>query len=409
MTSAETRLALSRPRVRRQLWSAWLGGALVWTGVVEAPRLIGVAGGPRGALVPAAIAALALAAGLLALGARARPTAALLAAIGPLLLTGMLADPFVSSVGLTVAAAAGGWAVGAAANVAATTVDMRAGGAAAGLTLVSAGAGLTLLPLSSLWLSTLVALITAANIDRDGDLAPPPSRLLRPGSSALSARSVAHSFGSERVLDAVDIDLRAGELAVLAGGNGSGKSTLLRILGGHIVPDEGELFVGNRSVLGAPPEELSRNGIFLISGARPVFADLTVDENLRIGAWLSADEAQAMESVLIRFPELRDLRTQQAGTLSGGEQRLVALAQSLLVRPTVVLADEVTLGLSPEARTRALQVLQALAAEGAAVLVVDHQLSDLTPLAARTLVIEGGRLSEAPADSGAARFIRVDP
>ncbi len=411
VTSAETRLALSRPGVRRQLWSAWLGGGLVWTGVVEAPGYIGAAGGPRGALVPAAILSLALAAGLLGLGARARPHASLLAATGPLLLAGLVIDPFVLSVGLVVASTAGGWSVGAAAGTASLVAGSRAAGAAAGLTLVAAGAGLVLLPLSPLWLGGLVLILTLANVEVGlASGAPAPAHPVWSPSGALAARGLGHAFGALRVIESIDIELRAGELAVLAGGNGSGKSTLLRILGGHIVPERGDLFVGNRSVVGASPEDLARNGVFLVSGSRPVFADLTVRENLRIGSWLAAgDRSRALGSAIERFPELQDLLDQPAGTLSGGEQRLVALAQSLLVRPAVVLADEVTLGLSPEARGRALSVLRTLADDGAAVLVVDHQLSDLVPLADRTLVIENGTLVDAPADSGAARFIRVEP
>lgn len=416
MTSAETRLALSRKGVRRQLWSAWLGGALVWTGLIEGPWAIGQAGGPRSALVPAAVLTLALVAGLIGRSTRSRPHTSLLAAAGPLLLAGLTANPVVLAVGVVIAAVAGGWSVGAASAVASIVVDRRAAAAASGLILVTAGAGLVLLPLSPLWLCTLVVVLTAVTIEF-GPLPRPPVSVQPPGThpagthpAELSARSITHAFGERLVIDGVDVDLRAGELAVLAGGNGSGKSTLLRILGGHIVPDEGDVFLGNRSLLGSPPEELARNGIFLISGSRPVFFDLTVEQNLRLGRWLAVgDRRSPLDTALTHFPELQHLMHQAAGTLSGGEQRLVALAQSLMVRPVVVLADEVTLGLSPDARARALAVLRKLADDGAAVLVVDHQLSDLIPMADRTLVISDGKLRDAPADSGEARFIKMAP
>ena len=411
LTSAETRLALARKGVRRQLWSAWLGGALVWSGLVEGPWAIGRAGGPRSALVPAGVFTLALMAGLIGRSTRSRPHTSLLAAAGPLLLAGLTASPVVLAVGVVIGAVAGGWSVGAASAVASMVVDRRAAAAASGLILVTAGAGLVLLPLSPLWLCALVLALTAVTIEF-GALPRPPasvqSAAIHPGE--LSARSVTHAFGERLVINGVDLRLRSGELVVLAGGNGSGKSTLLRILGGHIVPDEGDVFLGNRSLLGSPPEELARNGVFLISGSRPVFFDLTVEENLRLGRWLAVgDRGSPMDAALSHFPELRDLMHQPAGTLSGGEQRLVALAQSLMVRPVVVLADEVTLGLSPEARARALAVLRKLADDGAAVLVVDHQLSDLIPMADRTLVLAEGTVRDAPADSGEARFIRMAP
>ena len=398
----------------------------MWTGLIEGPWAIGLAGGPRSALVPAGVLTLALAAGLIGRSTRSRPHTSLLAAAGPLLLAGLTANPVVLAVGVVIGSVAGGWSVGAASAVASIVVDRRAAAAASGLILVTAGAGLVLLPLSPLWLCTLVVVLTSVTIEFGPLPRPPVSVRLAATHSAgthsaathpagartaeLSARSLAHAFGERLVIDGVDLDLRAGDLAVLAGGNGSGKSTLLRILGGHIVPDEGDVFLGNRSLLGSPPEELARNGIFLISGSRPVFFDLTVEQNLRLGRWLAVDDRRSpLDSALSHFPELQDLMHQPAGTLSGGEQRLVALAQSLMVRPVVVLADEVTLGLSPDARARALAVLRKLADDGAAVLVVDHQLSDLTPMADRTLVISDGKLRDAPADAGEARFIRMAP
>jgi len=302
---------------------------------------------------------LALVAGLIGRSTRSRPHTSLLAAAGPLLLAGLSANPVVLAVGVVIAAVAGGWSVGAASAVASIVVGRRAAAAASGLILVTAGAGLVLLPLSPLWLCTLVVVLTAVTIEF-GPLPRPPVSVQPPGThpagnhpAELSARSIVHAFGERLVIDGVDVDLRAGELAVLAGGNGSGKSTLLRILGGHIVPDEGDVFLGNRSLLGSPPEELARNGIFLISGSRPVFFDLTVEQNLRLGRWLAVgDRRSPLDTALTHFPELQHLMHQAAGTLSGGEQRLVALAQSLMVRPVVVLADEVTLGLSPDARAR---------------------------------------------------------
>lgn len=408
MTGAETRLALSRPGVRKLLLPAWVAGGLGWSAVVEAPSAVAGAGGPQGALVPAMVAVAVLLAALAGRTAGGRPGSGLVAAAGPLFLAGVAPRPLILAVGLIVAALAGGWVVGGGAGQAARSAGARAHAAGAGLVVASAAGGFLLLPFSALWLGVLALLAVGIHAGATEAVArPDPTGFSE--SSRLSARGLFHAFGDLTVLDGLDLDLRAGEMVALVGGNGSGKSTLLRALGGHLVPDAGEIRLEGRPVVGAPPEELGRAGVCHVSGARPVFADLTVEENLRVGAWLAAgDRRAAVTQATEVFAELGPLMKQPAGTLSGGEQRLVALAQSLLVRPSVLLVDEVTLGLSPQLRRRALEILRAVADAGAAVLVVDHELEDLAPLADRVLRLDSGRAAEGPADSGPARFITLE-
>lgn len=396
--SRETRLALARPRVRRGLWWAWLGGGLVYSAVVEAPEAIDRAIGLSGPAVPAVLGWLALGAGVTAYRLAARPRAGVLAALGPLAVSGIAPTPVVTAVALALCGLAGGWVVGAVCRGA--HLRPATGPAGSGLSLLAAAGGLLLIPLSSLWLAGLATIVLASAVAQ-GQAKPDPEPVISGPAEAGAVLQGAHlsiSFGARRVLDGATITLRPGELVALVGGNGSGKSTLLRVISGHVLPDRGALALDGADVLGSSPEELARLGVTLASGSRPVFPDLTVRENLQIATWICPGSRRARADMagaaLGRFPELASLDRVAAGTLSGGEQRLLALAASLIGRPRVLLADEVTLGLSPQARARALRTLRGAADSGAAVLVVEHELRDLLPLADRVLVLEDGRLTE---------------
>ncbi|HUR49977.1 MAG TPA: ATP-binding cassette domain-containing protein [Acidimicrobiales bacterium] len=398
--SRETRMALARPHVRRGLWWSWLGGGLVYSALVEAPRAIDRAVGLSGPAVPAALGWLALGAGLIAYRLAARPRAGVLAALGPLAVGGIAPTPVVVATALCLCGLAGGWVVGAVCREAQRPA--AAGPAGAGLSLVAAAGGFLLIPLSSLWLAALATVILSSASSRAHTQTAPAPAIADPDGigvdAVLQGTAVSISFAARRVLDQISITLRPGELVALVGGNGSGKSTLLRVLSGHLLPDDGALSLRGENVLGSSPEDLARLGVTLASGARPVFPDLTVRENLQIATWITPSSRRervgSVEAALARFPELTSLDRAAAGTLSGGEQRLLALAASLIGRPHVLLADEVTLGLSPQARRRALHTLRGVADSGAAVLVVEHELRDLLPLADRALVLQGGKLVE---------------
>lgn len=407
--SRQTRLALAEPHVRRGLWWAWLGGGLVWCAVVKGPPAVAEAVGLSGPVIPAVLGGLALGAGLVAHRWHASPVAGVLAALGPLVVSGFAPTPAAIASSLFLSGVAGGWVVGAVARQAKVS---RAGSAAAGLTLIAAAGGLLLIPLSSLWLAAVATFVVASGRprppDRPAGMGPPEPASDR--GALLAADALSFSFGDRPVLDGLSVALRAGELVALVGGNGTGKSTLLRLLSGHLLPDRGALSLSGDDVLGALPEELARWGVTLASGSRPVFPDLTVAENLRLATWISEGDRRsrrdAAGAALARFPELRGRERAAAGTLSGGEQRLVALAASVATRPHVLLVDEVTLGLSPATRARALQMLRATADAGAAVLVVDHEVRDVLPLADRVLVLDHGVATETD-DPGAspARFM----
>lgn len=395
--SRYTRLALARPHVRRGLWWSWLGGGLAWSAVVEAPAAIERATGLSGPGAPAVLGWLCLAAGIAAYRIGAGPQTGVLAAIGPLAVSGLAPTPVAVAAALAVSGLAGGWATGAVARSA--HQDPAAGPAGSGLSLLAAAGGIVLVPLSSLWLVAVAVLVLASGNTRPGDGSTAVARGAPPTvDAALEGSALSVSFGDRRVLDGLSITLRPGELVALVGGNGSGKSTLLRVLSGHLLPDEGGVQLRGSDVTGSAPEGLARLGVTLASGSRPVFPDLTVRDNLQIATWIThgtrRSRSELAEEALARFPELAPLSRAPAGTLSGGEQRLLALTASLVARPCVLLADEVTLGLSPPARMTALQTLRRAANSGTAVLVVEHELRDLLPLADRVLVLEDGRLRE---------------
>jgi branched-chain amino acid transport system ATP-binding protein len=205
------------------------------------------------------------------------------------------------------------------------------------------------------------------------------------------------SFGPSDVLRGVDLAVARGELVALVGGNGAGKSTLMRVAAGLVVPDAGRVTIGGDDVTTLLVEERAAAGLGFVSGARPVFPDLTVTENLRVAAFRSHLTARAFreatEHILGVMPALARRARSKAGVLSGGEQRLLAVAQTLYRRPLVLLADELSLGLDAEARVAVLDLLRVLADEGVAVVAVDHDLVSLLPKCDRAALLSGGTLT----------------
>jgi branched-chain amino acid transport system ATP-binding protein len=218
--------------------------------------------------------------------------------------------------------------------------------------------------------------------------------------SVFKLDSISKSFGPNDVLRSVSIQVAAGEMVALVGGNGAGKSTLLRIAAGLITADSGRVVVGTDDVTTLLPEERAAAGLAFVSGARPIFPDLTVVQNLRVAAFKSHLTAHsfndATDAVLEIVPVLASRRKSRAGVLSGGEQRLLAVAQTLYRRPVLLLADELTLGLDAEARLAVLDLLRVLADQGVAVVTVDHDLVSLLPRSDRAALLAHGALQLEP-------------
>jgi ABC-type branched-subunit amino acid transport system ATPase component len=215
---------------------------------------------------------------------------------------------------------------------------------------------------------------------------------------ALSLEGIRVSFGPSVILRSADLTVAPGELVALVGGNGAGKSTLLRVAAGLLTPESGRASVAGEDVSELLPEERAAAGLAFVSGARPVFPDLTVLENLRVAAFRTHMTHRSFEAataaVLDLVPALERRRDSKAGVLSGGEQRLLAVAQSLYRRPKVLLADELSLGLAADARVAVMDLLRMLADGGVCVVVVDHDLPSLLSRADRAALLSSGSITD---------------
>jgi branched-chain amino acid transport system ATP-binding protein len=197
----------------------------------------------------------------------------------------------------------------------------------------------------------------------------------------------------------------AGEIVGLVGPNGAGKSTTLHAIMGVVGAEAGDVRLGGRSLRGLPPEEISRSGIALVPEGRRIYADFTVEENLRLGLVGRADRDGAsrdLEWVRELFPIVHDFRKRQAGSLSGGQQQQLAIARALAAGPKVLLLDEPSLGLAPKLVDVVFEALTVIRERGVGVLLVEQRAQRTVALADRTHVLSHGelRMTLSPADAG---------
>jgi branched-chain amino acid transport system ATP-binding protein len=213
--------------------------------------------------------------------------------------------------------------------------------------------------------------------------------------SLLEVAELRAGYGPVQVLYGVDFTVDEGEAVVILGANGAGKTTTLRALSG-MIPARGSFRFDGRSLLGTKPEKVARAGIAHVPQGRGTLADLTVDENLRLGAFARRDrEVETdMERWYSTFPRLSDRRDQQAGSMSGGEQQMLAIARALMGRPRLVLLDEPSLGLAPIVTQELFQILGELNREhGLSMLVVEQNAGLALAIAARGYVLEAGTIA----------------
>jgi ABC-type branched-subunit amino acid transport system ATPase component len=213
---------------------------------------------------------------------------------------------------------------------------------------------------------------------------------------ALAVQGLEVMYGRVQVVFGVDLEVAVGGVCALLGTNGAGKSTIVRALSGLIRPSRGTVRLFGEDVTSSSPEARVGLGMVAVPGGRATFPSLTVEESLRIGTWPFRHDRsrseRAMAAALARFPHLADRRGQKAGTLSGGEQQLLALARALMPEPRLLLVDELTLGLAPAAADDVLATIAGLGAEGVTVLLVEQSVRRAVSVAQTAYFLERGQV-----------------
>jgi branched-chain amino acid transport system ATP-binding protein len=212
--------------------------------------------------------------------------------------------------------------------------------------------------------------------------------------SWLEIRGVSVAYGVVRALDGVSLSVAEGEIVALVGSNCAGKSTLMKAIMGVVRPSRGAITFAGNPLGGLAVEAVVRRGVVLVPEGRGILGTLTVRENLRLGAYQRRDAriAADLDQVAARFPVLRERLGQKAGSLSGGEQQMLAIARALMARPRLLLLDEPSLGLAPVVIASIFDMIASLARDGVTVLLVEQNAAEALRLAHRAYVLETGRV-----------------
>ncbi|WP_027718356.1 ATP-binding cassette domain-containing protein [Desulfovirgula thermocuniculi] len=202
-------------------------------------------------------------------------------------------------------------------------------------------------------------------------------------------------YGAIRALQGISFSVEKGEIVTLIGANGAGKSTTLRTISGLLVPRRGEIFFQGQKITRLPAHKIVRMGISHVPEGRQIFPNLTVKENLLMGAYTRNNRAeveQSLEEVMTRFPRLRERAKQLAGTLSGGEQQMLAMGRGLMSKPTLLLLDEPSMGLSPLLVEEIFEIIKSINRQGTTILLVEQNAYMALQVAHRAYVLETGRI-----------------
>jgi branched-chain amino acid transport system ATP-binding protein len=211
----------------------------------------------------------------------------------------------------------------------------------------------------------------------------------------LELRGVRAAYDTIEVLFGIDLVVPAGTVVALLGPNGAGKTTTLRVAAGLHPPLSGDVLVAGRRVNGADPDELARRGLCMVPEGRGIFPNLTVRENLRMMTYAGSSLRQIEEAAYTRFPRLAERTTQTAGTLSGGEQQMLAMARGLATNPALLLLDELSMGLAPLIVEELYEIVAHVAREGVSILVVEQFASTVLGVADYAAILVHGRIARA--------------
>jgi branched-chain amino acid transport system ATP-binding protein len=212
----------------------------------------------------------------------------------------------------------------------------------------------------------------------------------------LTIRNLHVGYGKHQILRGLDLEMVQGEVLAVLGANGVGKSTLLNAISGFLKPSKGEILLNGVPITGAGPHRTFRRGIIQISQSRDLFPDMTVEANLRLGVIVYAratDVSAALEHVYQSFPRLFERRNQQARTLSGGEQQMLAIGRAVIGKPKILLLDEPSGGLSPQFVAEIGSITQSLKESGATMLIVEQNIALARRVGDRFLVLRDGRIA----------------
>lgn len=210
----------------------------------------------------------------------------------------------------------------------------------------------------------------------------------------LEVRGLKISYCGINAVKGVDFDVGAGELVSLIGCNGAGKSTTLKALAGLVPADAGSIKYRDSEIAGVPSYQLVRRGLALVPEGRGIFPRLTVEENLEMGAYIRSDGiAQDLERAFTLFPRLKERRSQIAGTLSGGEQQMLALGRALMSRPRLLLLDEPSMGLAPLMVQKIFETIRTISQEGVTMLLVEQNAKVALGLSHRAYVMDSGEIT----------------
>jgi len=228
------------------------------------------------------------------------------------------------------------------------------------------------------------------------------------GKTLLKVSGLKVAYGGIQAVKGVDFEVREGELVSLIGSNGAGKTTTMKAITGTLPPLGGDIEFLGKSIKGRGAWDLVADGLVMVPEGRGVFTRMTITENLQIGAFIRNDKAEIakdIERVFATFPRLKERAAQLAGTMSGGEQQMLAMGRALMARPKVLLLDEPSMGLSPIMVDKIFEVVQEVYKQGVTILLVEQNASRALQLADRGYVMESGLITM----TGEAKVMLSDP